>query len=132
MPQLNPLVLKDGAATPVDHTFTPRTVENGVATLVESAGSPLGERRLSFSQNRSSSGRIRVIAKLAIPVVQDVVVNGVTKPTLVRTNYADITFNFDNTSSNIERRDIVAEVASMLGATQTMVRSYIVDLEGLY
>lgn len=132
MPQMNPLVLKDGAATPADHTFVPRTIEAGVATLVESTGVPLGERRITFSQNRSASGRIRAIVKLVLPVVQDVTVNGVTKPTLVRTNYVDMTFNFDATSSTQERKDVVAMVASALGATQTMVRTYLIDLEGLY
>lgn len=132
MPSLVPLVLKDGAATPVNHTFAPRAIDGGVATLVESTGVPLGERRISFSQNRSASGRIRCIQKLAMPVVQDATVNGVTKPTLVRTNYADITFNFDASSSTQERKDIVSMVADMLASTQTMVRGNIVDLEGLY
>lgn len=132
MPQLNPLVLTDEASTPVNHTFAPRSIESGVATLVESSGVPLGERRVTLSQTRAASGRARAIMKFAFPVTQDVTVNGVTKPALVRTNYVDITFNFDTTSSTQERKDVVGQVMSALKPTQTMMRGYLVDLEGMY
>lgn len=132
MPQLNPLVLKDAASTPADHTFKPRDSAGGVSTLVETAGIPLGESRITMSQNRSNNGRVRVIVKLAIPVVQDALIAGVTKPTVVRTSYADITFNFDGSSSTRERADIVAYVNSLTAKTQSMAQSVLVDLEGLY
>lgn len=132
MPQLNTLVLTDGAPTPVNHTFNPRGIDQGVATLVQSTGVPIGDKRLTFSQNRSNSGRVRAIMKLTIPTVQDATVNGVTRPTLVRTAYADITFNFDATSSSEERRDIVALVRSTLDPTKTMVKGTLVDLEGIF
>lgn len=132
MPQLAALVIKDAATTPVDHTFNPRSIEGGVATLVESTGVPIGESRISFSQTRNSSGRIRALVKLAIPVVQDSTVGGITRPTVVRTNYADLTFNFDASSSTQERKDLVKFVNDMLASSKTMVQSTLVDLEGLY
>lgn len=132
MPSLAPIVLKDGKATPLDHTFKPRGIDGGVATLVESAGTPLGENRLTLSQNRGTNGRIRVIAKIAAPVVQDATVNGITKPTVVRTSYVDITFNFDASSSIAERQDVVAFVNSLTAKTLVAGQQYFVDLEGMY
>jgi hypothetical protein len=132
MPQLVPVVLTDRAPTPVDHTFNPRDISNGVVTLAESTGIPIAERRITLSQVRSSSGRVRVTVKLAVPVVQDVTVNGVTRPTLVRTNYGEMTFNFDSTSSAEERDDVVAFVNGLTEASNTMMSSFLVDLEGLF
>jgi len=132
MPQLVPVVLTDRAPTPADHTFNPRDVSNGIVTLAESTGVPLAERRITLSQVRSASGRVRVTMKLAIPVVQDVIVNGVTRPTLVRTNYCDVTFNYDGTSSADERDDVVAFVNGLTEAANTMMSKYLVDLEGLF
>lgn len=132
MPQLTNLVLKDGKATPVDHTFKPRTIEGGVATLAESSGTPLGESRVTLSQARTQTGRVKPVIKVMVPVVQDAVINGVSRPTVVRTAYADITFNFDGSSSTQERKDLVAMIASLLAGTQAMTQSYLVDLEGLY
>jgi hypothetical protein len=132
MPQMNNLVLKDRAATPADHTFKPRDVTGGVATLVESAGIPMGESRITLSQNRSANGRVRVVIKLAIPVVQDATVNGVTRPTIVRTSYADVTFNFDGSSSLRERQDLIEFVNGITDDANSMCQSYIADLEGLY
>ena len=132
MPQLTELVLKDAAATPVDHTFKPRGIDAGVATLVESTGVPIGESRISFAQNRNSNGRIRATMKVSVPTVQDAVVGGVTRPTVVRTNYVDIVFNFDASSTTQDRKDIVKFINELTKSAQTMVQGYLVDLEGLY
>jgi hypothetical protein len=70
--------------------------------------------------------------KLSVPVVQDATVNGITRPTVVRTGYADLTFNFDASSSTEERRDIVAMVRDALDPAKTMVKGAVVDLEGIF
>lgn len=132
MPQMTNLVLKDGEDPAVDHTFKPRSIEAGVATLVESTGTPLGESRVTFSQNRTASGRVKAVIKFVLPVTQDAEVNGITRPTVVRTTYVDVMFNFDGGSSTQERTDAVAYLASLLDGDQTMVQAYLVDLEGLY
>lgn len=132
MPQLNPLVLKDQASPQVSHTFNPRDVTAGIATLAESAGVPLGESRITFATNRATSGRVRVTIKLSVPVVQDATVNGVTRPTVVRTSYVDMTFNFDGSSSLKERQDIIGFICSLTGKDQAMVQGVLADLQGLY
>lgn len=132
MPQLTNVVLKDAAATPVDHTFKPRGIENGVTTFVESAGIPLGERRITLSQSRKTTGRVRVVLKLAFPVTSDATVNGVTRPTVVRTSYVDTTFNFDVSSTTQERADLVKFVQGLCLSTNVPLQSYLVDLEGMH
>lgn len=132
MPTLAPMVLKDRAATPVDHTFNPRDTTNGVTTLTESTGVPIGERRITMAHLRSNNGRIRAVTKFVVPVVQDVEVNGITRPTVVKTNYAEVTFNFDGVSTTQERKDIVGFVENYLKAANTVANGFIVDLEGLF
>lgn len=128
MPQLSNVVLKDRNAT--DVTFKPRDANGGVALLVATTGVPIGDKRLTMSHTRTSNGREKTVIKLAVPVVQDVVVNGVSKPTVVRVAYADMTFTADGTSNTDERADILAMAADLLTETSTvaMVR----DLETVY
>lgn len=128
MPQLTSAVLKDSANA--DHTFTPNNVSGGVATLVESTGVPIGDKRISIGQNQTAQGRRKVTVKLAVPAVQDAVVNGVSRPTVVRTAYADITFSFDGSSSATERKDALAYIKSLMA--NPMFISAAGDLEGIY
>lgn len=130
MPQLTNIVLKDGAATPANHTFNPLGIEKNVATLVESTGVPLGDKRLSVGQSSTPQGRRKVTMKLVVPVMQDASVNGVTRPTIVRTAYANVEFSFDAGSSIQERKDARAYVTSAL-ADASLV-SVIDQLSALY
>lgn len=120
MPQLTSLVLKDGAATPANHTFAPRDITGGVATLIESTGVPIGDKRLSIALNRTQNGRQKVTMKLAVPVVQDQVISGISRPTAVRVAYADVTFSFDQTSGTQERKDVLAYAASLFSNAFTV------------
>lgn len=128
MPQFNPLVLQDQAG--VDHTFTPRDITGGVATYVESAGIPLGDNRLSISQTRTSAGRVKPVLRFVLPVVQDAVINGVSRPTVVRTAYVDVTMSFDAGSTAAER--LKALVLAQDALSETSVRSAMADLQGIY
>lgn len=130
MPQLTPVVLKDGQATPANHTFAPRDIVGGVATLTESTGVPVGDSLVSVALTRTAQGRRKVTMKLSRPVVQNQVINGVAKPAVVRAGYADITMSFDATSDVQERKDILALTASLLG--NDLVKSVVSDLQGIY
>lgn len=129
MPQLIGIVLKDHADA--DHTFAPKGIPNGVATLAQSTGVPIGDRRLTISSTETASGRRKIAMKLVIPVVQDVEVSGISKPTVVRTSYVDISFAFDGTSNTAERQDVLAYAKSLLSNT-TLIDSVVEDLETLY
>lgn len=128
MPQLSAMVLKDHANA--DHTFAPKDITGGVATLVESTGVPIGERRLSISTTRTAQGRVKCQIKLVLPVVQDVVVAGISQPTVVRTAYADLSFSFDGRSNPTERKDALAYVESLLGLAPT--ESIVGDVSSFY
>lgn len=133
MPQLANLVLTDRAATPVNHTFTPLDIQGGIGVVVESSGVPIGDRRCSItlSKTKTQSPRYKPSLKFVLPVVQDATVNGVTKPTVVRTSYVDITFNFPSDSSPQERKDAVAFAQSALDANK-WTNDVLVNLQGVY
>lgn len=127
MPQLSNLTLNGGGA---DHEFKARDIVGGVATLVESNGVPIADRRLTISLNRTTQGRVKGVLKFVLPEVQDVVVNGVSRPTVVRTAYADITLTFDQTSNLAERGELIDMIKSFFGST--MCGDVFYDLESLY
>lgn len=119
MPQLAEVVLTD--SNDEEQTFTPRGITGGVATLVKSTGVPVADLRLTASHNRTpSSGREKVIFNLTLPVVQDAVVSGISRPTVVRTAYVAVQFTFEPTSSTLERSDAIAYVASLLGTDMAL------------
>lgn len=128
MPQLATAVLKDSAD--VDHNFTPDGIQGNVATLVESTGVPIGNKSISISLTRTAAGRRKAVVKAVFPVVQDAVVSGVSRPTIVRAAYADITFSFDQTSSTLERKDVIAYMKSLFGTA--MFDDVAADLQPLY
>jgi len=124
MTQMTHLVLKDHAGT--DHTFNPQDLTSGVATYAESAGVPIGNKVASYSVKRTSTGKWKVVCKLAIPTVQDVVVSGISKPTVVRTAYVNIEFAFDPTSNTAERQDVLAYAHNLLADSD--ITAGVVDL----
>lgn len=132
MPQLQNAVLTDRKATPVAHTFVPRDVRDNVGTVIESTGVPIGNSRLSVSLRQTPQGRYKADLKLAIPVVVNETINGVTTPKVVRTAFADVTFTFDQTSSEAERNDIVGMLYSALRPAETLVNDVVVKLQSVY
>jgi len=132
MPALQNLVLTDRAATPVNHTFTPRDIVSGLGTVVETSGVPVGENRVQVALNRTTSGRYKGVLKMQLPVVQTETINGVDTPKVVRTAYADLQLTFDGTSTEQERKDLVGMLASALDSSKTLVNDAFVKLQGVY
>lgn len=133
MPALQSLVLTDRTpVTPVNHTFTPFELKDGVGVVVKSSGMKLGDSKFSVSNRKTAQGRYRPTLKLEVPVVENAVVNGVTTPTVVRVAYATIEFSFAGESSMQERDDLVGMLASSLVNTKVLVDSTVVDLEGVW
>lgn len=112
MPNMTNVVLKDHADG--NHTYKPRGTVNGITTFTESTGVPIGERRMSLATTRTTSGRYKSTMKFVLPVVQNTVINGITKPAVVRTAYIDVTFAFDGGSSSDERADALFALFSAL------------------
>lgn len=130
MPQMTSVTLTgDG----VDHVYAPRGRDaNNVATLVESTGVPIGDRRMTVQRTRTSQGREKVSIKLTIPVVATEIVGGIARPSVARTAYADIVISVDGTSTKDERKDLRLQLADLLGASQTLSADVIDDLATLY
>lgn len=132
MATMQNVVLTDRTpVTPVARTFVPRGVDSSVGLLVNGAGVPAGESRLSVSMKKVSS-KHRGKLTLAIPVVQTEVISGISRPVVVRTAYAELTVTFDDTSSTQERTDLLGMLADSLGTSKTLVHKSFVDLESVY
>lgn len=132
MPQLQNLVLTDRAATPVAHTFAPRSKDGGVAVVAESTGVPIGDPKFTLSTTKTAGGRFKTVMKLSIPVVQTQTVNGVSTPVVVRTAYVDATFSFGNNSSLQERKDAVGLFSSALAPGAVLVNDVLTKCEGVW
>jgi hypothetical protein len=132
MPQLANLVLTDRAGTPVAHTFVPRDIVEGVATVVESTGVPVGDKRVSLSLRRNGAGNYVAKMTFAFPIVNDQTINGVTTPVVVRTAYCDVEFKFAATSTEQERKDVVGQVYSSLATAATVPNDMLTKLQGIY
>lgn len=133
MPQLTNLVLTDRKATPVAHTFTPRSLEGNVGMVAESTGVPIGDPRVTVSLGKpTAQGRYKPQIRFTFPVTQTQTINGISTPVIVRTSYAELSFNFDSTSSEAERNDIVGMVQSALDASKVLVNDTVVKLQGVY
>jgi len=110
------IVIKDNAGT--DHTFVPQSLNGGVATFVNSSGVPVGNMSVSYSTKQTSTGKWKVTGKIVVPIVQDVEVSGVSKPTAVRTAYVNFDVTFDQTSNTAERDDVLAYFKNLLANSQ--------------
>lgn len=133
MPALQSLVLTDRTpVTPVNHTFTPSDLSNGVGTVVESTGVKVGESKFSVSSRKTASGRYRAALKLEIPKVENAVIDGVTVPQVTRIAYVNVDFSFAGDSTTQERDNMVGMLASSLVKAKVLVDSTVVNLEGVW
>jgi hypothetical protein len=126
------LVINDRAATPVAHTFTPDGSDaNGVHVYSEKVGVPAGYPRFTASLKRAN-GKYKPMLRLAVPVTQTQVINGVSAPVVVRTAYVDVSCNFDSLSTDQERKDAIGLMANALAASQTQINDLVVGLSDIY
>jgi len=132
MPALQNLVLTDRAATPVNHTFTPDSLENNVGRVVESSGVKAGDSAFTVSSRKTANGNYRATLKLAIPKVEAGVVNGITVNQVTRTAIASVEFSFSKDSTLQERKDAVGMLQSSLDASKVLVNNAVINLEGVW
>ncbi|UUW21299.1 MAG: coat protein [Guiyang fiers-like virus 5] len=130
MPQLAPVTVNDGTK---DRTFTPSGAPSGVAELVElnAAGVALARARITVKSSQTTTGRFKSSINIAVPVVQDAVVGGVTRPTVVRTAYVDMTITTD-AASTLDERTALRMIAGHILDTANVVSGSIADQAGLY
>lgn len=132
MAQAATITVNDRKATPVAHNYAPRGTEPGMAMFIEPGTVPLGDNTLTVRWRKGENGRYYMRLVLSCPVVASEVVGGATRYTTERVALVDATFRFDATSTEAERADVVGMFANALAASQTVVNSTIVKLEGIW
>ncbi len=132
MPQLQTVTLADRTpVTPANLTFQPRDIVAGVGEVVNNAGTPIGEKRLTVSTKQTGK-RFKSEVRLVLPVVVTEVINGVSSPKVVRTSYVNLSTSFDETSTEQERNDAVGLMASALLPAKVLINDALVKVEGVY
>lgn len=143
MPAIANVVINDGAATPVAHTFTPLGKdEKGVywfEQITPAPANPLGAKRIGYKQDRvydnqrRLTGESRVVATLSLPTLE-VVGNsstGITPPpTLSYIEKARVEFVLPERSTTQERKDTRVLLMNLLN--QAMMVSAIDSLQPSY
>lgn len=124
------ILLDDGAATPVEHTFSPSGIDlNGVARLYEAADTGSLDSRLAISLGvqlpKNGSQVARVTAKVVIPVM-----DLETSQTKVGEIIGTATFVLPKTATLAQRTDILALLANFLA--DPSVVAGVQDLESIY
>lgn len=124
MPAIAALAIFDGATTPVSHAFAPVSTDGSKAEWAErTAGVPAGYYSMTHEYVKPASATAAHRIKIGLNVPVMAVVNGV--PTVVRNSSAQVVLNLSNSSSEQERKDLLAYVANALGlaAIKTSVQS---------
>ena len=137
MPQNTTIVLKDGVATPVNHSFVPKGPigSNGEYVFRDSLGTITfdgGQAMLSVERRplASSSPTEKVRLKIALPLVTTQIVNGVSQDVVAYSDLCTIETVLSKTSSKARRKDLLAYAASALAAAS--IQSVVVDGEAFW
>lgn len=132
MPQLQNLVLTDRSTTPVNITFKPQGLSSqGVGVVSDSTGVPVGDKRVSVSMTKRNS-RYKGEVRLTLPVLATETINGVSRPVVIRTGYITLSVDFDERSTEQERKDAIGMLQSGLDPTKLLVNDALVKLESVY
>lgn len=124
-----PIVINNGAATPVAKSFAPEQVSPALATFTErTSASSAGFKRLGVSFSPASGKRAtnRINVSLDLPVVATV--DGVSKVQYIGRFTG--TFILPDMMTGDERADLHAFVANSLNHAQ--IKGVIKDLDPLY
>lgn len=114
MPAVTTIVLTDGKATPIDHTFTRNAVNGATMKLVDGSSATLAGRSILTIETRSPSGNgsaYRVRAGLGIPVEATDSDGNVS---VARVSSAEVMFNLSPDSTVQEREDLVKMLGDLM------------------
>lgn len=129
MPAIGNLVLKDAAATPLDHTFSPVTTNGSKGEWANRVGTtPKGFETLQLEVLKPSGGSTAYRLKAGLNDPVEATVNGVVS--VVRNCSFSCSLNFSPDSTAQERLDLLALVASLFG--HVTVKSMVQNLEPAY
>lgn len=141
MPAIAAIVLKDGQATPVDHTFSPVRVDaTSVAKYADrSGGIAIGYPILTMQVrdpvgNNSKSRVYKVTLKVWAPVLEATAPSTATgiqpAPMVAYTQSCTVEFLLPERSTRLNRQDILAYAKNLLA--HPVVAAAVADLEPVY
>lgn len=133
MPAIAAITLDGNAG--VDHVFTPKfaDVSKSLVQWNKAGSAPVGDEKLTFSVNRSQAGAQKVTIKMVLPKTQDVEIGGLTRPTVVRTSYIEMSFVSSDTAPIDDRYEMLELARSILNnTTNPTLNAAIVNLEPYY
>lgn len=133
MPALANIVINDGLATPVAHTFTPDRIDSGVALWLDrSSGIALGYPSITQSIRAPAKGATnrvnRCVMKVVYPVLEQL--SGSTTWTLAYSLEFNCTFLMHERATLQNRKDILAFAKNLLASAFSA--SAVQDLESAY
>jgi len=131
MPALASLTVNDGETTPLAHTFVPVAVDNGIARLKNSDGTPIGDEIITISL-RETPQKYKGRLVLTVPTMVTETINGVSVPRVDRSIIVDVNVACDKTSSTQERDNALAMAGNLLVGGVTLVDGVFRDLEGVW
>lgn len=130
MPAFTPVVINDGKTTPLSHTFDLTSNGAGRAVLHNRAALTLVSQEnlvVEVKQPAGKNGAYRATVSLGVPVALTDV-NG--RVSVDHLSSAKVEFNFAQSSSLAERKDVVALFANALN--NAMVKECILEVEPIY
>lgn len=123
MPQNNPITIKDGAATPADHVFSPVATANGGSRFENQASSPMlaGREAITVGLKRPSNvkGQTRTTYETTVQLTVPVMVDGSgsqgeSEKVLMHTLRGTVQIVVDPRSTTQQRKDIRVMLANAL------------------
>lgn len=122
MPSIANLVLADGQASPVNHTFEVMTAQMGedrpAVFMEKSAGSVNGYLQLTVLTRKSkTNGSYKTLVKLALPTLETVTGSSPSgfapAPAVAYTEFATLDITHPERSALQNRKDVLAYLASL-------------------
>lgn len=119
------IILADGAATPVNHTFSPVTIDGaGVAKLADrSTGIPIGFPVVTMSIRSPSktSRNFKVVAKVVVPTLEVTSPSTATgiqpAPTKAYEHFGELSFILPDRGTEAERANVLAYVKNLIASS---------------
>lgn len=136
MPNIQPIVIADGATAPASKTFDPTRPQQGDLAAVwtnKDTANPLGYRRITLVNKVRQDGGSKVDITIADPVLA--IVDGAccvdkNVPAVSYTDFANISFVIPIGSTVQDRKDILAFAKNLLSNPQVIAT--VVNNEVIY
>lgn len=134
MPSNTPIVIADGAATPVNHTFAPDNIVGNTTNWVEVvSGVPVGYPKLQYVRREPVNGgsQWKIVLSMSQPkVITTTDTSGKTVTSVDYTNRIEINYLVDRRSTKQERKDLRVLGSNLLA--NATIASAVDDLLGFY